>query len=580
MNVTGRVRHRTISWKSTSTHLAAVLCLAAAVQVQTGVFRQNKSATVDETFYLSCAINTAHQHQLDPALVGRGTAPLPVLVSWLPAVAGEETEPRVHRWRAAEGDPVLIRRARRLNSLLVGTALVAIVYCWLLRRRGFAAACVGGTLIAFSPSIVAHSALATTDALAAVCWLLGLWMLAWYAKSPSALRAAVTGAVVGVALSAKYSMVLLCLLFAIISAAIAIRRLSGARPVATVRVVAVDAILGIATFAYIAVVVCWGMHGLQVAQVDSLDIFGIPADHWVAFVEGVEMPTPIAGVLNQQLHNQHLRPAVLFGEVRLGGWWYYFPVVSVIKATPSELFLVALALAIALATKAHALWFGRGTESGELSRDVSQRVDWTRVLWWSSLAIGGGLLLLVRIQIGHRYVLPLIPVVLLLAVDSIARFVGGTTNRVARRCVIAGAALLLVGQLATAIASAPHYLAYISPLFGGSDRGYRLLADSNVDWGQDLPALSKTLDQLPSDRIALSYFGTALPRSYGIDAPPVDQGSADPFAGYDFVAVSASHLYGIDATSDRTDQTFRPLLDREPIARAGHSILIYDVRDP
>ena len=69
----------------------------------------------------------------------------------------------------------------------------------------------------------------------------------------------------------------------------------------------------------------------------------------------------------------------------------------------------------------------------------------------------------------------------------------------------------------------PDYLAYFNPLNGGPTKAYRHLVDSSPDWGQDLPALKDWLDahglQGPNHPpVYLSYFGTAFPSYYGIDA--------------------------------------------------------------
>ena len=41
----------------------------------------------------------------------------------------------------------------------------------------------------------------------------------------------------------------------------------------------------------------------------------------------------------------------------------------------------------------------------------------------------------------------------------------------------------------------PNYLAYFNQLAGGPSQGYKHLADSSLDWGQDLPALKQWLDR-------------------------------------------------------------------------------------
>jgi len=71
----------------------------------------------------------------------------------------------------------------------------------------------------------------------------------------------------------------------------------------------------------------------------------------------------------------------------------------------------------------------------------------------------------------------------------------------------------------------PDYLSYFNQVAGGSKAGYKHLVDSSLDWGQDLPILKNWLDHhfdaSASTRLYLAYFGTALPRSYGIEATPL-----------------------------------------------------------
>ena len=72
----------------------------------------------------------------------------------------------------------------------------------------------------------------------------------------------------------------------------------------------------------------------------------------------------------------------------------------------------------------------------------------------------------------------------------------------------------------------PNYLSYFNVLAGGSRNGYRHLVDSSLDWGQDLPGLKKWLQQKGLDGqtrtpVYLSYFGTALPQYYGVQAIPL-----------------------------------------------------------
>ncbi|HWA99130.1 MAG TPA: hypothetical protein VG713_11585, partial [Pirellulales bacterium] len=88
--------------------------------------------------------------------------------------------------------------------------------------------------------------------------------------------------------------------------------------------------------------------------------------------------------------------------------------------------------------------------------------------------------------------------------------------------------------------TAPNYLAYFNQLIGDHRTAYRHLVGSSLDWGQDLPGLSAWLREHDLDNTAhenasaessedepdaksrpkvfFSYYGSALPEHYGIDA--------------------------------------------------------------
>jgi hypothetical protein len=65
----------------------------------------------------------------------------------------------------------------------------------------------------------------------------------------------------------------------------------------------------------------------------------------------------------------------------------------------------------------------------------------------------------------------------------------------------------------------PNYIAYFNFLAGGPDHAYRHLVDSSLDWGQDLPGVSRYIAAHPdAGPFYLSYFGTGSPACYGIAA--------------------------------------------------------------
>ena len=193
------------------------------------------------------------------------------------------------------------------------------------------------------------------------------------------------------------------------------------------------------------------------------------------------------------------------------------------------------------------------------------------------------LMLTTRINAGHRYLLPLYPLLALLAADRVATWLPGR-----RLAQVAVAGTVVGAQALSSVGIAPHYLAYFNRLSGGPEQGWRLLSDSNIDWGQDLPALHDFLAQRTTERAVLAYFGTADPAGYGITADRLTAFGAPPAAGwttsvgenlgvYTWLAVSVTVLHG--QRSQGVDP-FRELRALEPHGRAGYSIFLYDLRDP
>src|SRR5512139_3263401 len=151
------------------------------------------------------------------------------------------------------------------------------------------------------------------------------------------------------------------------------------------------------------------------------------------------------------------------------------------------------------------------------------------------------------LNVGIRYLLPILPLLFLFA----ARRGIGTARPAWLRYALSG--VLVVWQVGVALLAYPHYLAFFNQASGGPDNGYQLLADSNLDWGQDLPGLAKYLQEHSISQVYLSTFGHTDPAYYGINSValpgwPPDRGGPpfyplNPQPG--IYAISASNLVGV-----------------------------------
>lgn len=248
------------------------------------------------------------------------------------------------------------------------------------------------------------------------------------------------------------------------------------------------------------------------------------------------------------------RSAYLFGRHSTTGWLWYFPAALALK-TPAPTLLLWLG--------ALACWL----------RAPDRARFWAAFPALAFLAAA----CFSKTQIGYRHVLPVYPFMLVAAGWALSAL----WTRAAWGKALA--ALLVAWQAASVLRAQPFQLAYFSELAGGPSRGHLMLADSNLDWGQDLPALAAELKRRGDPAVYLSYFGVADPAYHGIRYAPVawitnverrDGAAAPPKDGPVLLAVSATNLHSVYYP---IKDVWSWLLTRTPVFTAGHSIFLYDL---
>jgi hypothetical protein len=137
-----------------------------------------------------------------------------------------------------------------------------------------------------------------------------------------------------------------------------------------------------------------------------------------------------------------------------------------------------------------------------------------------------------NLNTGERYILPIYPFVLLLC-GSLWQFARG------RRVVPVLLLVALAAHVGDVMRYAPDYLSYFG-VFVRPASSYKLLSDSNVDWGEGLVALRQYQQANPSEPIHLAYHGSVDPAMYGIQAIPL---MPNEYAS-GTVIISASYLSG------------------------------------
>ncbi|MBF0215782.1 MAG: glycosyltransferase family 39 protein [Candidatus Omnitrophica bacterium] len=438
----------------------------------------------------------------------------------------------------------------RLAVVFVGLFSGVILFTWARELAGDKAALFSLFLYCFSPEVIAHSSLATTDMTAACFILLALYTLWKYLGNISLESAMLAGFTLGLAQLSKYTAVVLYplyLFFVFIyprpsGQAVGKRKLAG----------------HLLLIILISLIVIWAGYGFSSRPIledamrvqEKLEIIGdisAKLDHLTGQRTGgllldlfVKVPLPfgehILGILGVMRHGQLGHGTYLLGTYRPHGNILYFVTAFLIKTPIASIIFIIAGIALCLR---------KDNRSSYAVLSVSGFVLFAA----ASLS---------SLQLGIRYILPVYPILFIAAgrVEELLR------PRAARYITYS----LAAWYIGAALWIWPHYLSYFNELIGGPGKGYIYLRDSNIDWGQDLPELARYLKKNGIDEVKLDYFGMADPAYYGIKALKMGAG--------EFIA-PGKYVYAISVNYYDQPGWVRSY---HPTAMAGYSIFIYDLR--
>jgi hypothetical protein len=151
-----------------------------------------------------------------------------------------------------------------------------------------------------------------------------------------------------------------------------------------------------------------------------------------------------------------------------------------------------------------------------------------------------------------------------------------------RGCILAAAAVAGVAWTGwSALTVWPHALCYVNELWGGTAGGYRLVNESNYDWGQGLKELADWQRAHAPEGLRVWYFGTdptpyepAMERLRLQDLPLQRPADILPSVRGHYFAVSLTPLccYSDYPVAVLTREF---LSERQPVARTA-TFFIYD----
>jgi hypothetical protein len=423
-----------------------------------------------------------------------------------------------------------------------------VVFFWTKRLFGAPAAVLAAAVFTQLPTILAHSSVATTDvALTAMfCW--SLYSFTLWLHEPNFRTAAQFGVATGLALGTKLSTVVF--LPACAAPIIVMYAMSGQRKWRTL----LRSLLIVALFAFLALWAVYRFSRVPLTQATGVPdrvaakVFGksssiTKAAHAVASHLPVPMPEFFDGIRNLRDQNHAGSRGYLFGQIRIGGWWYFFFVALAFK-TPIAVLLLAIVGSIFV-----------------LRRYWADRQNWEIAAPFAAFAMIMLCSTPARLDSGVRYVLPVFVFLSILAAFGLTTLWAQDKHRAIWR--VAAVVLFAWLMISSALAH-PDYLSYFNE-FGGKDPSHKIVV-GDLDWGQDLTRLSTYMHDHSIQRISIGYDGFFVPQALGFPETQLLQCDSARPTGWVAVEVRKERLY---------PECFPWLPGNQAVAKVGKTMSVY-----
>jgi len=454
----------------------------------------------------------------------------------------------------------------RAVEIFLGVLLGASLYWFSRRYYGKKGALISLLVFCLSPNLLAHSRIATPDVGFGLFMFLAIFSLLEYLKKPGWSRAIISGFFLGLAQLGKFT-ALLILPFYLLAPALALvfssQRRTGKdllkRAGELVIILLVMCLIICAGYGFKGIFKKTAEYQFHSQRLKKLQKIFAP------------LPAPFPRLYLYGLDAQMLdAERGEFANYLLGRWY---------RGTSKKYFLIALLVKVPIPVQLLFIW---GLALGifrKKARWKKEEIFILAVLVWVFVLFSIKSVL----QIGIRYLVPFFP----LAFFLLGRLGEVVFSSRAQRLIVFG---LFAWLLLETLWIYPDYLAYFNQLCGGAKNGHKVLLDSNLDWGQDLPGLKEFMRKNQIAKIELAYFGHALPELYGIEYQVLGKEPRLKYSAISLQLLLGAGYFYYPLLYHQPEQTLKEFempvivpaqilksyLKKKPLARCGYSIWIFE----
>jgi len=436
-------------------------------------------------------------------------------------------------------------------------------------------------MFSFSPTLLAHGRLVTTDIGAAAGFLIATYYFVKSLQNPTTRNIVLAGLALGFAELAKFSTIILIPIYAFFAL--------------TWLLIKKENFWKIFKNYILIMVVCF----LLVGVLYQYHVINYPPERQVSDTQALLRSHPIPFLspaisffadkpILRAYAQYALGLALVFqrasagqttyfmGEVSAAGWKSYFPIVYSIKETITFHLLTLLSLCLGV------YLFFKQISGKKLFTGLSELLKDHFFIFTFLVLIGAywASSLISSLNIGVRHLMPTIPLVIVMVSGAVAYWLKHPYLKIKYALLV----ILIVWQVVSLSLVYPHVLAYFNEIAGGPANGYKYVTDSNLDWGQDLRRLKQWVADNEIEKIYVDYFGGGDASYYLKEKYEPWWGTRNPeeLPKGSYLAISATFLQGgRGEPSVGFNQSFGyyKWLDKyQPVAKIGYSIFVYQIQ--